>query len=98
MHAEPNGLKAFIESADEVDLAVLRNPRTIGGRDFLVLEMDLALRNEKTDSVATAPNSSQARDASSGFEGLNSRFHQTAHVLRGCQASETSCTATAQYR
>ena len=83
MHAEPNGLKAFIESADEADLAVLRNPRTIGGRDFLVLEMDLAFDERKDRFRSNCTELFWARDASSGFEGLNSRFSsQTAHVLR----------------
>jgi len=84
MHAEPNGLKAFVESADEAALIPLRNPRRIGGRDFLVLEMDLAgfdARKNRFDS-----NCSElfwARDASTGFEGLSSRFSsQTTSVLR----------------
>jgi len=83
MHAEPNGLKAFIESSDEADLNALRNPRTIGGRDFLVLEMDLALEERKGRFRSNCTELFWARDASSGFEGLSSRFSsQTAPVLR----------------
>jgi hypothetical protein len=83
MHAEPNGLTDFFKSVSDETLRQLKIPVMIGGRNVLLLEMRVKYRSGNDDYRSECTELFWARDASTGFEALSSRFSsQTNVVLR----------------
>jgi hypothetical protein len=82
MHGEPNGLKKYFSSLNEKSVDILKTPINVGNRDMLILEMDVIASKDdgyKSDCTELF----WARDAHSGFEGIDSKFaHITEPIIK----------------
>jgi len=72
MHGEPNGLKKYFSNLDGTSIDLLKDPINIGGRDMIILEMDVIGEDGGYNSGCTEL--FWARDAHDGFDALNSKF------------------------
>jgi hypothetical protein len=82
MHAEPNGLKKFFSNLSKEGILELKAPTRLGGRDLLILPMD-AFKSPDGGFTSLCTELFWARDASSGFDALDSRFaHISSEIIK----------------
>ena len=82
MHAEPNGLRKYLSSLSKDQILELKTPTHLGDRDLLILPMDAI---KESDGRFSSPCTELfwARDASSGFDALDSRFaHISSEIIK----------------
>jgi len=82
MHAEPNGLRKFFAELSKEEILELKTPTRLGNRDLLILPMDV-FRTSDGGYTSRCTELFWARDASSGFDALDSRFaHISSEIVK----------------
>ena len=82
MHAEPNGLRKYLSNLSKEEVLELKTPTRLGDRDLLILLMD-AFKSSDGGFTSRCTELFWARDASSGFDALDSRFaHISSEIIK----------------
>lgn len=82
MHAEPNGLRKYLSNLSKEEILELKTPTRLGDRDLLILPMD-AFKSSDGGFTSRCTELFWARDASSGFDALDSRFaHISSEIIK----------------
>ena len=82
MHAEPNGLRKFFAELSKEEILELKTPTRLGNRELLILSMDV-VRTSDEEFTSRCSELFWARDASSGFDALDSRFaHISSEIIK----------------